>query len=119
MKRLQLILIAAFAAPAVVWGQTAPLWRSVDISRQLRDTLPQRVRVQYGVGRVDVRGTNDPLLYSIEGSEVALRADTARQICIASRRPHPNGHKGPTPSNSGPNSGPNSSPNSSEDRERP
>jgi hypothetical protein len=40
-------------------------WRTVEVARQLRDTLPQRIRVQYGAGKVDVRGTTDPLLYSM------------------------------------------------------
>ncbi|MDQ2668400.1 MAG: cell wall-active antibiotics response protein [Gemmatimonadota bacterium] len=54
-------------------AQSAPLWRNVDISRQLRDTAPQRIRVQYGAGRVDVRGTSDPTLYAMH-----LRYDEAR-----------------------------------------
>ena len=59
--------------PAAARAQSEPLWRNVDISRQLRDTLPQRIRVQYGAGRVDVRGTSDPTLYSMH-----LRYDEAR-----------------------------------------
>jgi hypothetical protein len=54
-------------------AQSKPLWRTVDVSRQLRDTLPQRIRVQYGVGKLDVRGTTDPLLYAMH-----LRYDEAR-----------------------------------------
>ena len=73
MRPHLLLLVAALAAPAFASGQTAPLWRSVDISRQLRDTLPQRIRVQYGVGRVDVRGANDRILYSMH-----LRYDETR-----------------------------------------
>lgn len=59
--------------PSVARSQAAPLWRSVDISRQLRDTMPQRIRVQYAAGRVDVRGTGDPTLYAMH-----LRYDEAR-----------------------------------------
>ena len=59
--------------PSIARTQAAPLWRSVDISRQLRDTMPQRIRVQYAAGRVDVRGTSDPTLYSMH-----LRYDEAR-----------------------------------------
>src|SRR3954466_3444950 len=74
--RLGRILAAAVALlPAGVRAQTAPLWRNVDISRQLRDTLPQRIRVQYGAGRVDVRGTSDPMLYAMH-----LRYDEARSV---------------------------------------
>lgn len=58
-------------------AQSDPLWRTVDVSRQLRDTLPQRIRVQYGAGRLDVRGTSDPLLYSMR-----LRYDETRATPI-------------------------------------
>ena len=68
-----LALGAALIAPASLSAQDAPLWRTVDISRQLRDSLPQRIRVQYGAGRVDVRGSNDPLLYAMH-----LRYDERR-----------------------------------------
>ena len=74
MRRLHSIAAAVLALlPATTKAQSAPLWRNVDISRQLRDTLPQRIRVQYGAGRVDVRGTSDPTLYSMH-----LRYDEAR-----------------------------------------
>ena len=59
--------------PGAARAQSAPLWRNVDIVRQLRDSLPQRIRVQYGAGRVDVRSTGDPTLYSMH-----LRYDEAR-----------------------------------------
>ena len=45
------------------------------IARQLRDTQPQRVRVQYRAGHVDIRATNDPLLYSMH-----LRYDENRAV---------------------------------------
>ena len=70
------LLVAVAMLP---WGnasaQSAPLWRNVDIGRQLRDSLPQRIRVQYAAGRVDVRATNDPMLYLMH-----LRYDEARSI---------------------------------------
>jgi hypothetical protein len=59
-------------APAGAAQRAAP-WRAVEISRQLRDTLPQRIRVQYGAGKVDVRGSNAPLLYAMR-----LRYDESR-----------------------------------------
>lgn len=68
-----LALGATLAAPVVAQAQDSPLWRTVDISRQLHDSLPQRIRVQYGAGRVDVRGSNDPLLYAMH-----LRYDERR-----------------------------------------
>ena len=69
-----LTLGVALAAPAVGTAQdSSPLWRTVDISRQLRDSMPQRVRVQYGAGRVELRGSADPLLYAMH-----LRYDERR-----------------------------------------
>jgi hypothetical protein len=67
--------LLAAGAPVQGRAQGEPSWRVVELSRQLRDTLPQRVRVQYGAGRVDVRGTADPLLYSMH-----LRYDEARTV---------------------------------------
>ena len=59
------------SAPA----QNAPLWRSVDVARQLRDSLPLRVRVRYAAGKVDVRPGADPLLYAMH-----LRYDETRAV---------------------------------------
>jgi hypothetical protein len=69
-----LSLAVALALPIdTAVAQGGPLWRTVEVSRQLRDTLPQRIRVQYGAGRLDVRGTADALLYSMR-----LRYDESR-----------------------------------------
>jgi hypothetical protein len=68
-----LTLGAMLLAPTTASAQGSPLWRTVDISRQLHDSLPQRIRVQYGAGRVDVRASSDPLLYSMH-----LRYDERR-----------------------------------------
>ncbi|MEP6620053.1 MAG: LiaF domain-containing protein [bacterium] len=72
-SRARILIAIGLATPWLAGAQTSPLWRSVDFSRQLRDTAPQRVRVQYNAGRVDVRGTDDPLLYSMH-----LRYDESR-----------------------------------------
>jgi hypothetical protein len=64
---------ALLLAPVGAQAQDSPLWRTVDIARQLRDSQPQRIRVQYGAGRVDVRGSADPLLYNMH-----LRYDERR-----------------------------------------
>jgi hypothetical protein len=70
----RLILAIALAAPlAAASAQGAPRWRSLDVSRQLRDSAPQRIKVQYGAGRVDVRGTDAALLYGMH-----LRYDEQR-----------------------------------------
>lgn len=74
MKRLYPALGFLFLAcggPAV--AQEESIWREVDLARQLRDTLPSRIRVRYGAGRVDVRPTDEALLYAMH-----LRYDERR-----------------------------------------
>lgn len=61
--------------PSSAGAQRATSWRSVDMSRQLRDTLPQRIRVRYGAGKVDVRASESPLLYAMH-----LRYDESRAV---------------------------------------
>jgi hypothetical protein len=56
--------LALTLTPSAVRAQDTGM-RTVELSRQLRDSLPQRIRVQYGAGKLDVRGTTDPLLYSM------------------------------------------------------
>ena len=68
---LAALALGSTAAPGL--AQSAGPWRSVEVSRQLRDTLPQRIRVRYGAGKVDVRGSTAPLLYSMR-----LRYDESR-----------------------------------------
>ena len=77
MKRTLAIaaLGACIAAPVSLRAQGSPLWRTVDISRQLHDSLSQRIRVQYGAGRVEVRAANDPVLYDMH-----LRYDERRGV---------------------------------------
>lgn len=75
MRLTRVLTALATLMPGLASAQSPPLWRNVDISRQLRDTLPQRIRVQYAAGRVDVRGTSDPVLYSMH-----LRYDEARSV---------------------------------------
>jgi hypothetical protein len=70
---LGLVALVVCAAPSASAQEAR--WRSVEMSRQLRDTLPQRIRVQYGAGKVDVRGTSDPLLYAMR-----LRYDETRAV---------------------------------------
>jgi hypothetical protein len=75
MTRPALALSAAvlIVAPHSQQAQDSPVWRTVDIARQLRDSQPQRIRVQYGAGRVEVRGSAEPLLYNMH-----LRYDQRR-----------------------------------------
>ena len=67
------LVLSTHAAAA----QGGARWRTVDVSRQLRDTAPQRIRVQYEAGKLDVRGTSDSLLYAMH-----LRYDEARAIPV-------------------------------------
>lgn len=72
-RRLAALAVAVLSsASAPGFAQNAS-WRSVEVSRQLRDTLPQRIHVRYGAGKVDVRGSTAPLLYSMR-----LRYDESR-----------------------------------------
>jgi hypothetical protein len=74
IRRSAALAFAALAgATTAAAAQNATPWRSAEISRQLRDTLPQRIRVQYGAGKVDVRGSDAPLLYAMR-----LRYDESR-----------------------------------------
>jgi hypothetical protein len=68
-------LVVALCVPLVgAVAQGDPQWRSLDVSRQLRDSVPQRIKVQYGAGRVDVRGTDAALLYGMHLRYDELRA---------------------------------------------
>jgi hypothetical protein len=59
-----LALSAALAAAAMPGG--AQTWQTVDISRQIRDSAEQRVSIEYGAGRLDIRPTSDRVLYSMQ-----------------------------------------------------
>jgi len=73
--RFAAVLVAAICAPLLsASAQGDPQWRSLDVSRQLHDTVPQRIKVQYGAGRVDVRGTDASLLYGMHLRYDELRA---------------------------------------------
>ena len=71
------VVIALLVPHASVHGQGDPLWRSVDLSRQLHDSLPKRIRVRYGAGTVDVRGAGESLLYAMH-----LRYDERRAVPV-------------------------------------
>jgi hypothetical protein len=64
----------ALALPVAASAQGGDSWRSYNVSRQLHDTTAQRIKVQYGAGRVDVRATDDPLLYGMHLRYDELRA---------------------------------------------
>ena len=73
MRSRTLAVIALCTPLLAVHGQGDTQWRSLDVSRQLRDSAAQRIKVQYGAGRVDVRGTDAALLYGMH-----LRYDEQR-----------------------------------------
>ena len=73
-RRVAALAVAALSSHAASGlAQRATPWRSIEVSRQLRDTLPERIRVRYGAGKVDVRGSTAPLLYAMR-----LRYDESR-----------------------------------------
>jgi hypothetical protein len=56
-RTLALVLLAVPAG--------AQSWKSLDVSRQLRDTTEHTIRVRYPVGRISVRSTKDPVIYAM------------------------------------------------------
>jgi hypothetical protein len=50
---------------AIPASLTAQSWRTVESSRQLRDSAEHRVQVRYGAGRIDIAATDSPVLYSM------------------------------------------------------
>jgi hypothetical protein len=75
MKGGILVMVALSAPLLTASAQRDPQWRSLDVSRQLHDSVPQRIKVQYGAGRVDVRSTDAALLYGMH-----LRYDELRAV---------------------------------------
>jgi hypothetical protein len=75
MKGGILVMVALSAPLLTASAQSDPQWRSLDVSRQLHDSVPQRIKVQYGAGRVDVRSTDAALLYGMH-----LRYDELRAV---------------------------------------
>lgn len=72
-RRIAVLAVGACLIAPAARAQGSPLWRTVDIARQLHDSLPQRIRVQYGAGRVDVRSAGTAVLYDMH-----LRYDERR-----------------------------------------
>jgi len=61
---------ALVLAPFVAQAQT---WRTLDVSRQLRDTSQHHITVRYAAGRFTLAATEDPVLFSMQ-----LRYDETR-----------------------------------------
>jgi hypothetical protein len=65
-----LIFLCATSVTAVAQG---PVWRSLDVSRQLHDTSEHRIRVQYAAGKFALRPTSERVLFAMQ-----LRYDEER-----------------------------------------
>ena len=73
--RYRALGILALCAPLLsAAAQNDPHWRSLDVSRQLRDTAAQRLKGQYDAGRVGVRPTDAALLFGMHLRYDELRA---------------------------------------------
>ena len=83
-------LALAVGAPAV----GAQDLRTVEFARQLRDTLPLAVRVDYSAGKVVVHGTEQPLLYQVQLAYDPRRAEPVYRYEPASRTLHVGARRG-------------------------
>lgn len=59
LRSTLLVMVSAGSA-------AAQSWRSLDVSRQPRDSAEHVVRIRYAVGRFTMRATSDPVLYSMQ-----------------------------------------------------
>ena len=71
--RVRGVLAAAVTASLGASTVGAQSWRTLDVSRQLRDSASAAVQVIYGTGKIGVRATSNPLLY-----HMVLRYDATR-----------------------------------------
>jgi len=68
--------------------------RTVEFARQLRDTLPLAVRVDYGTGKMVVHGTEQPLLYQMQLAYDPRRAEPVYRYEPGSRTLHVGARRG-------------------------
>jgi hypothetical protein len=71
--RVTRALAHTVAASIAASTAAAQSWRTLDVSRQLKDSAPAAVQVVYGTGKIGVRATSNPLLY-----HMTLRYDATR-----------------------------------------
>lgn len=62
MMSIRALVFAAAACAAPLGAQQ---WRTVDVSRQLRDTATHDVRISYGAGSLSVRPADDAVLFAM------------------------------------------------------
>lgn len=78
-----MLALASVALPMRHAG--AQSWRSFDVSRQLLDTTPVLVRLEYEIGRLSVRPTTGSLLYGAHLRYDAERASPRYEFTPATR----------------------------------
>ena len=81
-RGLVLACLALAAAPAASRAQE---WRTLEVSRQVRDTQPLRVRVTYGAGELGLRRANASQLYEMRVRYNALRSEPVHAFDSAAR----------------------------------
>jgi len=57
--------IAVLCALVATEAASAQTWRTVEVSRQRHDTAEHRVRVRYGIGRLILTPTDEPVLFTM------------------------------------------------------
>ena len=93
MTRPVALLLAA-ALAGVATPALAQHWRTLDASRQLRDTTPLAVRIEYAAGTLDVRPVASGDLYTLhlkydaDRSEPLSRYDSAARSLVLGVRSH-------------------------------
>jgi hypothetical protein len=92
MSALAQYLGAAGCLALIASGAPGQTWRTIEASRQLRDTSAISVRLEYGAGTLELRPTDGPSLYQMnvrydaERSEPLSRYDaSARSLTLGVR----------------------------------
>lgn len=62
---MRIVAPLLLCAAATMAGH-AQTWRTLDVSRQLRDSTEHRVRVRYGDGKFSLKPTAEPVLYTMQ-----------------------------------------------------
>jgi hypothetical protein len=76
---------AAVSLPTATGAQAQDNLRSLEISRQLHDSSALEVRVQYGLGRLDLRAAESPVLYQMNLRYDAERAEPLHDFSQSAR----------------------------------
>lgn len=85
---------AALALALLAPAAGAQELRTVEFARQLRDTLPLAVRVDYSTGKIVVHGAEQPLLYQMQLAYDPRRAEPVYRYEPASRTLHVGARRG-------------------------